>query len=91
MTVIRCYTWGMTLLSVQSQGFLWCILIALLCTIVVHGFKLVVLGFKSLHKKPPPEPPKQPEKVPEPVYFLVERKKKRPKTEYAEPKQINFQ
>ena len=91
MTVIHCYTETMSLLSVQSQGFLWCILVALLCTIAVHGFKLAVLGYRSLRRKPPPEPPKPPEKVPEPVYFLVERKKKRSKAEYSEPKQINFQ
>ena len=91
MTVIYCYTRAMTLLSVQSQGFLWCFLVALLCTIAVHGLKLAALGYRSLHRKPPPEPPKQPEKEPEPVYFLVERKKKRTKAEYSEPKQINFQ
>lgn len=82
----------MNLLSVQTQGLLWCLLIAILCTVFVHGVKLAVLGYRSLGKKtPPPEPPKQPEKSPEPVYFLVERKKKKPKSEFSEPRQINFQ
>ena len=82
----------MHLLSVQSQGFLWCLLIAIICAVIVHGVKLAVIGYKSLGKTPPEPPPqKQPEKQPEPVYFLVERKKKKPKSEYSEPKQINFQ
>ena len=81
----------MNLLSVQSQGFWWCILIVLICTIIVHAVKLAIVGYRSLHKKPPPQPPKQPEKEPEPVYYLVERKKKRAKAEYSEPKRIHFQ
>ncbi len=81
---------GMSLLSIQSHGFLWCLLIAVICTIIVHSVKLVMTGYR-LSKKLPPEPPQKPEKKPEPVYFLVERKKKRAKTEYDEPKKISFQ
>lgn len=77
--------------TIQTQGALWCILLFLLCLIVVHAAKLAYLGWRALGKKLPPEPPKAPEKKAEPVYFLVERKKKRPKTQYSEPKQINFQ
>ena len=84
------YYGAMSLLSVQSQGFLWCLFLALICLIVVHGVKLAVIGYRTFGKKLPPEPPKQPEKKPEPVYFLVERKKKRPKMEYSEPREINF-
>ena len=29
-------------------------------------------------------------KLPEPVYYIVERKKKRPKKQYSEPKEITF-
>lgn len=81
----------MSLLSVQSQGFLWFLFLGLICLIVVHGIKLAVIGYRTFGKKLPPTPPKQPEKTPEPVYFLVERKKKRAGKEYSQPRQINFQ
>lgn len=91
MTEITRYHGVMSLLSVQSQGFLWCLFLLIICVIVVHGVKLAMIGYRTLGKKLPPEPPKKPEKAPEPVYFLVERKKKRSKAEYSEPRQINFQ
>lgn len=81
----------MLLLSVQARGGLWCLFLLIVCAIVVHGVKLAKIGYRTLGKKLPPEPPKPKEKAPEPVYFLVERKKKRPKKEYSEPKQITFQ
>lgn len=81
----------MSLLSVQSQGLLWSLFLALICIIVVHGVKLAIIGYRTFGKNLPPEPPKQPESKPEPVYFLVERKKKRAKAEFSEPKQISFQ
>ncbi len=80
----------MQLLSAQSQGFFWCVTIFLLLFSIVHAAKLARLGYRTLFKKLPPEPPKIPEKQTEPVYFLVERKKKRPKKEYSEPKEISF-
>lgn len=90
MTVRFCYHTVMNLLSVQAQGFAWIVLLFITCVIVVHGIKLAVIGFRSLHKKLPPEPPKQPEKKPEPVYFIVERKKKRTKSEYSAPREVKF-
>lgn len=80
----------MILLSVQSQGFAYALLIFLLCLIGVHAVKLARIGYRTLHKKLPPEPPPKQEKKPDPVYFLVERKKKRPKSDYREPKEIEF-
>lgn len=82
----------MNLLSVspQAQGFLWTVLIFLFCVIAVHGVKLAVIGFRSLHKNLPEEPPQKPESKPEPVYFIVERKKKRAKSEYSEPREVKF-
>ncbi len=80
----------MTLLSVQWQGFGWCVMLFLLVFIAVQLAKLIVAGYRALFRKLPVEPPKLPEKKAEPVYYLVERKKKRPKKEYAEPKEISF-
>lgn len=82
---------AMTLLSAQANGFWWTLLLYLLCFIIVHAIKLAAVGYRTIGKHLPPEPPKEPQKTPEPVYFLVERKKKRPKKDYSEPKQINFQ
>ena len=36
------------------------------------------------------EKPSEPKNQPEPVYFIVERKKKRAKSSYTEPKEIRF-
>ena len=80
----------MTLLSVQWQGFGWCIMLFLLVVVAVHLAKLIAVGYRTLFRKLPPEPPKIAEKKPEPVYYIVERKKRRPKKEYAEPKEISF-
>ena len=85
------YPWNMSLLSVQINGLLWCGAIFLALFLIVHGAKLAATGYRALRGKRPPEKPepKPPEK-PEPVYFLVERKKKRAKKEYSDPKEIAF-
>ena len=53
---------------------------------------LLILIKRGLKPTPPPVPPKeQPkEKPPEPVYYIVEKKKKRPKSSYGEPKEFRF-
>ena len=79
----------MLLLSVQGRGALWTVLIFLFCVILVHGFKLAKIGYRTLGKKLPAKKPKKPKKEQEPVYFIVERKK-RTKREYSEPKRITF-
>ncbi|MGN0823177.1 MAG: hypothetical protein ACI4NG_05330 [Candidatus Gallimonas sp.] len=81
----------MNLLSVQSRGAVWLILLFLLCVILVHGVKLARIGHRTLRKKLPPEPPKPTEEKREPVYYLVERKKKRAQSQYASPREIKFQ
>lgn len=81
----------MSLLSIQSQGAVWCVFLMLVCIIVVHGIKLAMIGYRTIGKKLPPEPPKMSEKAPEPVYYIVERKKKRAKQEFSDPKRIRFQ
>ena len=78
------------LLSVQGQGALYAFCIFLICIIAVFGAKLARVGWRTLHKKLPPDPPPKQDKAPEPVYFLVERKKKRARAEYSAPKRIDF-
>ena len=79
----------MKLLSVQGTGALWTIVLFLLCIVIVHAVRLALLGYRTLGKKlPPSPPPKQPEA--EPVYYIVERKKKRVKSEFTDPKRFQF-
>ncbi len=80
----------MNLLSVQGLGFLYTACLFLFCLAVVHLVKLARIGYRTLGKKLPPEKPKRQKPEKEPVYFIVERKKKRSKPEYTEPKRISF-
>ena len=80
----------MILLSVQGRGAIYAVLLFLICVIIVHGVKLAKIGYRTLGKKLPPEPSPKQEKPPEPVYYIVEKKKKRSKNEYSEPKRIKF-
>ncbi len=80
---------GMNMLSVQGQGLIFTVIIFLCCVIVVHAFVLAKI-YRTLHKKLPPEqPPKEPKKS-DPVYYIVEKKKKRVKSEYTAPREIKF-
>lgn len=80
----------MNMLSVQGQGLFYTIIIFLLCVIIVHAVILAKIGYRTLHKKLPPAPPKEPAKESEPVYYIVEKKKKRAKTNYSAPREIKF-
>lgn len=80
----------MNLLSVQGTGAALTVALLLFCILVVHAVKLAKVGWRTLFKKLPPEEPKKPEPKPEPVYFIVERKKKKAKSDYSRPKQIQF-
>jgi len=78
-------------LPIQTRGFLWCVFLFLLCLVVVHAAKLSGIGYRTLHKTPPEKPQETPKAEPEPVYFIVEKKTKRPKAQYEKPKQVKFQ
>lgn len=87
------YDTGMNLLSAQGQGALYALLILFVCAVVVYGVKLAIIGWRTMHKKLPPQKPRKKVSSPEPVYYIVEKKKKKTtktKTEYAEPKRIKF-
>ena len=79
-----------TALALRGSFFL--ILLFSFCFLCVH--LIAYLLPKKQSKTPPQEAEK--EKAPpiqqaEPIYYIVERKKKRTKTQYGEPKEIKFQ
>lgn len=86
------------LISAPLKGSLLFILFFLLSFVGVHLTKLVRFGWKNVQPKkqtPAPKPqesPKEqaPTKTQEPVYYVIERKRKKPKTTYSEPRQITF-
>ncbi|MBQ8296076.1 MAG: hypothetical protein IJX87_06590 [Clostridia bacterium] len=93
-------TYSPNLLSASpALGFFLLIVLFFLCFLGVHIAQLAKLGW-SVQKKtaekpktPPPEPQKEkapPPKAQEPVYYIVERKQKRSKARYSEPKEIRF-
>ena len=78
-------------------GIFWSILLFALCFFGVHIAKLARLGqlYRTKKTEKPTPPPAEPEKkapapTQEPVYYIVERKKKRAKAQYGEPKEIRF-
>ena len=76
------------------KGFLLTFLLFAICFVGVHVVILTRIGWESQHSKPEPPPKPEEEKKPptdrEPIYYIVERKTKRAKASYGEPKQINF-
>ena len=85
------------------KGCVWLIVIFALCFCGVHLLRLAKMGWDSTAQKqqrttetadkrkdPAPPPPTPPTPQPEPVYFIVERKKKRAKNSYEQPKEIRF-
>lgn len=90
MTASIHYHEGMKLLSVQGTGAIAVLVLLFICIVVVHVGKLAYLGYRTRGKKLPPEAPKPPEPEKEPVYYIVEKKKKRVRSEYSEPRRISF-
>ena len=80
------------LLSSPAYGAVVLLLSFALCFFLVHLFRLARIGWNASRQTPPPPQKKEEAKPPEPVYYIVEKKKKirKPKTEYAEPKEIRF-
>ncbi len=76
--------------SLQGMGAVYLVALFLLCVILVHLCKLATIGYRTTKRKLPAEPPKTEENTKEPVYYIVEKKKKRVKTEYSNPKEIRF-
>ena len=100
MTAIHLYTVLMKiyhnlLLIAPIRGLLCTLLLFSVCFFCAHVIKLAKLGWTSSHsppqeKKEDEEEKKAPAKEQEPVYYIVERKTKRAKSSYGEPKEIRF-
>ena len=80
------------LLSLPLQGMLWTLLLFLLCFLGVCATELIQLGWQYKRFNEPVEKEEQtPAKTPqEPVYYIVEKKKRKPKHDYEEPKPFRF-
>ena len=82
-----------SLLSAHAiGGAIWLILLFIFCFLSVHAGRYIYLNRKPAQETPPP-PPIQKEKAPaqqEPIYYIVERKQRRAKSKYTEPKEIRF-
>lgn len=99
VTINRLYNAGMDilLLSTPVLGMLWTIILFLICFIGTHVAILAQVGWdvQRQNNKPKAEEKTEekkatPEKQAEPIYYIVERKTRRAKPTYGEPKQINF-
>lgn len=85
----------MNLLASTLFGGLYLLILFGVCFGCVAGAKALRRAQKN-RKAPPeraqPEPKEQKEpKPPQTVYYLVEKKRARPKTGYKSPKEIRFQ
>ncbi|MBR4942747.1 MAG: hypothetical protein IKZ28_01840 [Clostridia bacterium] len=86
------------LLSLGGKGFIFTILLFLFCFLGVITVNLAKLGWEyEKQRTTPPPPPKsnppqseKPKEEPAPVYYIVEKKTRRAKASYSEPKQIHF-
>ena len=101
MTGFICYNHAMNLLSSAVSPFLGFLAVGLLfglCFLAVHAVKLAKIGWKnhpySPQKKQETEQKtsahEQTSQAQEPIYYIVERKKKRAKQTYSEPKEFRF-
>lgn len=88
MTAFLCYAFAMFLLSVF--GGVVSALLFLICFILVLLCRYARIGYLSTRKQKDKPQEKKPEPKAEPVYYLVERKRKAPKKQYGEPKEIKF-
>lgn len=84
----------MNFLSVQTQGAIYTVVLFVVCAVLVHAFRLAKIGYKSMKKRPADKDRAAPEtkgsEKTDAVYYIVERKKKRQKAEYSDPKRISF-
>ena len=84
------------LFSSSTKGFLWILFLFGFCFFGVHLCKLALAGIEIYRNRAPSSPEKVEEKKTptaqpqEPIYYIVERKTRRAKPSYGEPKEIHF-
>ena len=85
------------LIATPVLGMIWTFLMFLICFVGTHVVILTQLGWEAQQQKSKPtteikaeEKKAPPEKQAEPIYYIVERKTRRSKPTYSEPKQIDF-
>ncbi len=93
------------LFSPALQGGLWTVALWAFCFVGTHVVKLAKFGWEYQNeqaKKPQPQPTAEPQKEEtenkkapaqtsqEPIYYIVERKQRKSKPRYGEPKEIRF-
>lgn len=90
------YFYQNLLLVSPIVGFVWIARLFGFCFLAVHILKLARIGWeapKTQPSAPPKEEKKEENKAPasqEPIYYIVERKTRRAKSSYKEPKEIRF-
>lgn len=90
MTKRTCYNGAMDLLANQWLGGLYSLLLLIACFFAVHVFLLARYGYRAKKNLPKDKPERPAPKEPEPVYYIVEKKKKRTRNTYSEPRRISF-
>ena len=85
------------LVSLPIAGLFWTLFLLLFSFGGVYVAELVKLGWAYKTQSPPPSTaqPEQQEKAPaektqEPIYYIVERKKRPPKSGFEDPKPFTF-
>lgn len=77
--------------SLALRGSFFLVLLFAFCFSCVHLVAYLLSKRKPRPKPPEPEKEKAPPPAaPEPVYYIVERKQRRSKAKYGEPKEIRF-
>lgn len=91
------FTANNLLLTLPFRGCIWFSILFLVCFFGAHITKLAKEGWRARRKPTDAKPDETKKETPkpttaqEPVYYIVEKKRRRPKQDYGEPKPIRFQ
>ncbi len=82
-------------MSIQTLGAIYTVILLGVCFLIIHALRLAAVGYRAMRKRDSDKgrrnaSPSETEEKGEPVYYIVERKKKRLKTEYSDPKRFTF-
>ena len=88
------------LISLPAKGCIWCFALFVFFFFSAHIIKLAKEGWQARHTKTDDNADEKtdtkketpaPSVSPQPIYYIVEKKRRRPKQDYGEPKSIKFQ